>query len=231
MIVLAQEFKDCLLKYDYKGKVFLGSTTIDDQILNYEPEESKESEVDKEEQIALLFLARVERNKGVYEAIESFHRLQTRHNNLVLNIAGVGGELENAKSFVSEKGISNVNFTGWISGETKSDLLYQSDIYLLPTYHGEGMPNSILEAMACGLTVLTTDVGGIKDFFDPDHMGRIIKPKSPDDLVEKLEEIIESPELMTEISNYNSQYAREHYAPVRVANKLEDFLMTSDIYN
>jgi glycosyltransferase involved in cell wall biosynthesis len=232
MVVLANEFKDRLLDYGYDGNIYLGSTTIDDSILEFQ---SKKTESEffqkKENQIALLFLARVEENKGIYETIDSFHRLQSRYNNVVLNIAGVGGELEKAKDYANNKEIPNLRFTGWISGDRKANLLYESDIYILPTYHGEGMPNSILEAMACGLAVLTTDIGGIKDFFDPEKMGRFIEAKNTNDLTEKLDELISSPEYRFKCSQYNREYARKNYAPVQVANRLEKILISSESYN
>ena len=85
--------------------------------------------------------------------------------------AGTGGELEAARKYVAGKRIRNVNFLDWITGEQKARALHDADVYLLASYHGEGMPNSLLEAMACGLSIITTDVGGIKDFFEPEKMG------------------------------------------------------------
>ena len=222
MIVLAEEFKSKLEEYGYKKKIFLETTTVDDFILDF-----KMNGVDTENyqinngDIGLLFLARVEENKGVYETIDSFSRLQKKYSNLVLNIAGTGGELEKARQYVAQKGIERINFTGWISGRPKANLLHRSQIYVFPSYHGEGMPNSLLEAMASGLSVVTTDVGGVKDFFDPTKMGRYIKAKNTDDLEEKLDELLSRPTLMSRIASFNKDFARRHFAPIHVAKRLE----------
>ncbi len=224
MILLAEEFRNQVRAYGYKKKLYLETTTVDDKILDFtDHSPNAEGHFQKQEgEIAILFLARVERNKGVYETIDSFQRLRVKHPNIVLNIAGTGGELEKAKQYVAQKGIEKINFTGWISGQPKAKLLHQSDIYVLASYHGEGMPNSLLEAMASGLSVVTTDVGGIKDFFEPGKMGRYVKAQNTDDLERKLDELLSSPEHMAEIAKYNTTYAREHFAPVRVAKRFEN---------
>jgi glycosyltransferase involved in cell wall biosynthesis len=223
MILLAEEFRTRLREYGYLKEIYLETTTVDDAILNYSnnPDED-EIFVENAEDIGRLFLARVEENKGIYETIDSFIRLQKKYPNLVLNIAGTGGELENAKQYAKSKGVNGINFTGWISGRRKANLLHQSQIYVFPSYHGEGMPNSLLEALASGLSVVTTDVGGVKDFFDPSKMGRYIQPKNTDDLEFKLEELISRPDVMKSIKRFNRDYARKHFAPVHVAKRLEN---------
>lgn len=54
----------------------------------------------------------------------------------------------------------NVEFPGWIRNEQKKQYLREADIFLLPSYN-EGMPMAILDAMGCGLPIVSTDVGGI----------------------------------------------------------------------
>lgn len=223
MIILAKEFWEQLRAYGYNKQLYLETTTVDDAILNFvrraEPEHNGQVQ---EDEIAILFLARVERNKGVFEAIDSFQRLRKKYSNIVLNIAGTGGALEEAKQYVADQGIEKVNFTGWIAGKEKAELLHRSHIYVLASYHGEGMPNSLLEAMASGLSVVTTDVGGIKDFFEPERMGYYVRPKDTDDLEQKLDQLLANPEHMEYIRKYNAAYAREHFAPVHVARRLEN---------
>ncbi len=120
MILLAKEFQDKIREYGYKNPIYLETTVVDNFIFNYEdaPGPSAYSKVSDDE-VNILFLARVEKVKGVYEAIDSFQRLQPRHPHAVLNIAGTGGELERARAYVAEKGIRNINFLGWITGKQR----------------------------------------------------------------------------------------------------------------
>ncbi|MCO6486794.1 MAG: glycosyltransferase family 4 protein [Phaeodactylibacter sp.] len=219
MIVLAREFQDKIREYGYHKPVFLETTVVDDFIFDYG---EVLADTQEEEAVSvLLFLSRVEKVKGIYETIDSFHRLQGRHPNIVLNVAGTGSELETAKQYVAEKGIRNAHFLGWVTGEQKARLLYGSDIFLLASYHGEGMPCSLLEAMACGLSVVTTDAGGIKDFFQPRKMGLFVRPADTDDLERQLDELLSNPELLESTKAFNTWYAQERFRPELVAERLE----------
>ncbi len=219
MIVLAREFEDKIREYGYRRPVHLETTVVDDFIFDYGnmagPREKQEDAQ------VLLFLSRIEKVKGIYESIDSFQRIQARYPNTSLNIAGVGDELKAAKQYVIENGIRNVNFLGWITGEQKSQALYHADIYLLPSYHGEGMPCSLLEAMACGLSVVTTNAGGIKDFFLPGKMGLFVRPADTDDLERQLDTLLSDPDLMEKMRSFNASYALEHFRPKLVASRLE----------
>lgn len=222
MIVLAREFQDKIEEYGYQKPVYMETTVVDDLIFNYGGNNSKTGAGEEDEAIkALLFLSRVEKVKGIYESIDSFHRLRARYPNMVLNVAGTGSELEAAKQYVKDKDIKGVNFLGWITGEQKYQALYDADIYLLPSYHGEGMPCSLLEAMACGSSVVTTDAGGIKDFFQPRKMGLFVRPADTDDLELKLDALLSDPELVEKMKAYNAKYAQEHFRPELVAGRLE----------
>ncbi|MDH3648069.1 MAG: glycosyltransferase family 4 protein [Saprospiraceae bacterium] len=134
--------------------LYLGTTVVNEQIL-IARDSNKSKDRDK---TSIIFLARVEKVKGIYELIDSFHQLQKRYPRITLDIAGVGGELQNAKEYVARKNILNVDFHGLLNGNHKSNMLQKAHIYLLPSWHGEGMPNSLLEAMASGLAIITTEI-------------------------------------------------------------------------
>ncbi|MCO6486793.1 MAG: glycosyltransferase family 4 protein [Phaeodactylibacter sp.] len=221
MISLAREFEDRLREYGFDKPTYLETTVVDNFIHNFDANASNARPTRPEgAETVMLFLARVEKVKGVYETIDSFQRVQSKYPNTVLNIAGVGGELEPAKQYVADKGIRNVNFLGWISGEQKARALYDADIYLLASYHGEGMPNSLLEAMASGLSVITTDVGGIKDFFQPEKMGLYVRQADTDDLERQMDRLLSDPGFLKKTGAYNATYAREHFTPELVSARL-----------
>ena len=222
MVCLANEFSEQLKSYGYKKPVYLETTVVEDNIINYlNGNGSTHSHANKNGSKVILFLSRVEKAKGIYETIDSFQKLQTKHPHLVLNIAGTGSELDSVKEYVSERNVSGINFLGWIDGEQKVHALYGSDIFVLASY-SEGMPICVLEAMASGKSVVTTDVGGIKDFFEDGQMGLKVKVKDPIDLEQKFEELLSNPELMENIGKYNAVYAKERFSAIQVAKRLEN---------
>ncbi len=221
MICLANEFLDRLKSYGYNKPVYLETTVVEDIIMNHtNGTVSANALASKNGNKVILFLSRVEKAKGIYETIDSFQSLQSKYPHLILNIAGTGSELESVKQYVAENNVQRVNFLGWIDGKQKAHALHDSDIFVLASY-SEGMPICVLEAMASGKSVVTTDVGGIKDFFEDGQMGLKVKVKDTVDLEQKFEKLLSNPELMENIGKYNADYAKKRFSAIQVAKRLE----------
>lgn len=212
--VLFSNFRDILLKWNFDPeKIKIESNAIDVTI----PEISKPDN----KNISILFLSRLFKEKGIFITLEVFEKINKKYPDVNLIVAGNGECLIDAKKYVSDKGISNVSFPGFVSGISKDKILTDSHIYILPTYHQEGLPISILEAMAYGLVVITRPVGGIKDFFINEKMGYITESLDPIDYVNYLEKLINNTIRIKEISEYNYQYAKENFWPDKVIVRIE----------
>ncbi|MEA3500608.1 MAG: glycosyltransferase family 4 protein, partial [Candidatus Marinimicrobia bacterium] len=172
----------------------------------------------------LLFLARVEKYKGIYICLEAVKNIS----DVKLTIAGSGNELNSVKKYVSDKNIENVEFIGYVSGKKLIETYMNSSIYLLPS-DAEGMPTSILEAMAFGLPVITRPVGGLKDFFEDGKMGYITESKDPKVFTRLIEKLIRNKEKMIETGKYNHEYAKKRFLASKVAVRLEKIY--DEIYN
>lgn len=221
MIFLAREFSTQAQSYGYRKPVYLETTVVEDVILKFpDTGEVGAAAGSSEGTFTILFLSRVEVAKGIYELLDSFQQLQKRYPNLVLKIAGDGKELTNTKQYVAQNAIENVHFLGWVSGAQKAKVLREADLYILPSY-SEGMPISLLEAMASGLPVITTDVGGIKDFFDAGKMGFLIAPKDPESIQHQVERLLSQPALIDQIGAFNAAYAQERFTPQQVNRRVE----------
>lgn len=220
-IVLSSTFKNQLVCWGIKVPIYLMTTKVDDRLLYGFNVKEKANKYN-----SILFLARVELEKGIIIAIDTFKRLQSNHRNLKLNIVGTGSALKIAKNYVDEEKISNVEFWGNLSGDELINSFRTNDIYLLPTYHGEGMPTSVLEAMAFGLPIVTRPVGGIMDFFETEKMGYLIDSLDPDDFALAIEYLIENPVETYNISVYNHNYALKNFLASIVSKKIEDILIS-----
>ena len=125
--------------------------------------------------INLLFLGLVGQRKGVFDLLKAFAGARARHPNLRLVIGGDGQVVEAAKMARELQIADVVTFAGWVDGSAKTALLETADIYLLPS-HNEGLPVSVLEAMAYRLPVITTPVGGIPELITDGVEGRLVTP-------------------------------------------------------
>lgn len=142
----------------------------------------------------ILFLGRLGRRKGIYDLLKAFKDVNSVIPNCRLVCAG-DGELEKARELADELEIGEqVDIPGWIGLDTREKLLRHATIFVLPSY-AEGLPMSLLEAMAAGLPVVTTNVGGIPDVVTEGVEGLIIEPGDVAALGKAMTRILKDEEL------------------------------------
>ena len=125
--------------------------------------------------INILFMGRLGARKGTFDLLKAFLLIHEELPNVKL-ILGGDGELDKANQFVVENNLqSKVEIKGWLSGQDKIDAFRNAQIYVLPSYN-EGLPGSVLEAMAAGLPIVSTSVGGIPEAVLNGVNGIIINP-------------------------------------------------------
>lgn len=168
----------------------------------------------------ILFVARVNKEKGVFRTLGAYEILKKTHPELRLTICGDGPALTDAKQYVSDKDLSDVCFKGNVSSNALRDAYLDGDLYILPTTHGEGMATSVLEAMAFGLPVVTRPNGGVIDFWTED-MGYLIESLDPEAYADAIEQIITTPGKVEKISKTNMEYAASHFLADKVTEKYE----------
>ena len=144
-----------------------------------------------------------------------------------LSIAGDGSALGAARKMVESIGCgSAVRFLGYLRGEEKASALANHDLYCLPTYHPEGIPVALLEAMAFGLPIAVADSGGIADIFDETKMGALVRPQEPDALADSLIRLANDRNRMEQIASFNREFARENFLASRVATRIASYYST-----
>jgi glycosyltransferase involved in cell wall biosynthesis len=137
---------------------------------------------------------RITQEKGYFELIEALKILRQQFPNV--NLVVIGGQLTSERDsfqsqlsqFISDHNLdNNVTFTGFRSDIP--EILSLLDIFTLPSYR-EGLPRSILEAMAMELPVVTTDIRGCREAVIHNETGLIVPHKDSKKLAEALEELL-----------------------------------------
>lgn len=219
IMVLCSTFKDELISWGVQVPIHLVTTKVDDKLIgSFDINRNYRKEIKK-----ILFLSRIEKTKGIFEALDCFESLLSNHPELQLNVVGDGSALEEAKTIVKNRNIRNVNFKGYLSGQALAKQFVENDVYLFPSYT-EGMPTSVLEAMAFGLPIITRPVGGLIDFFENGKMGQMIDSFNPSDFANSIETLINAPSNIESISRYNHEYAITHFLASKVARAMETIL-------
>jgi glycosyltransferase involved in cell wall biosynthesis len=220
IVVLASDFKARLREMGYRGPIYVETTVVPDDVFRREPARERGATSPDRDGFNILFLSRMDVEKGIEETLEAYRLIKENSPNVSLTMAGDGPEIGRAKALASRLGLQDVEFPGFVEGESKHRVYEAADVYCFPSHH-EGMPNSVLEAMAYGLPVVTRPVGGIRDFFEDGRMGLITESLDPAVLAGLIERLLADPNLRVQIGRYNRDYARERFRASLVAGRLE----------
>ena len=118
----------------------------------------------------LISIGRLEREKGFHQAIEMMTQLDQP--DLHLLIVGRGSDENRLHQLVKRYGVSRqVHFAGFVPNTELPSHLNTADIFVMPTLRDEGFPITIAEAMACGLPIVATNIGGIPTAIDDGENG------------------------------------------------------------
>lgn len=219
IFVLASSFKKFMMENGVKTPIHLTTTKVDDRLL-------KDFDINKKGGVVrnLLFLARIEKTKGVYIAIDTYKILKEKYPKLSLSIVGDGSEIDNVRKYVLDENLKDVRITGPLYGNDLIRELQNGDLASSSSSYGEGMPTVVLEQMAFGMSIFTRNVGGLPDFFENGKMGYITDSLDPKDFAEAMIPYIENAELTKKVARYNHEYAIEHFLASKVARSLETTL-------
>ena len=167
--------------------------------------------------------------KGLPTLLRAFAKFRLSFPKAELTIAGDGPMLAELERTVRELELAgSVTFTGFLSGDELNALYARSHIFLHPSettesQDQEGVPNSMLEAMATGLPVAATLHGGIPEAVTDGDSGLLVPEKSPDALAAALIRMATSPGMPGEMGRQASQAVREKFEQSRAIEKLESF--------
>lgn len=177
------------------------------------------SGTEKKKQI--LFLGEIGKRKGCYDIPEIYGRVLEKGERLPLIMAGDGELAEVKKLFEDRDLLESVSFPGWVRGADKDKCLKESGIFLFPSYY-EGMPMAVLEAMAYGMAIVTTRVGGIPHLLEDGGSGYLCEPGDIEGLSKRLLELSKDGDKRRKMGERARQKAIEEYSMESHIKKLMD---------
>ncbi len=140
-----------------------------------------------DEPVRLLFVGAMGRLKGERDLVQAIHRAERQAPNLKVTMLGHGSET--LMSWRAEMQVRHLlEYCGPAPMEQRAGFFKQADIFVLPTY-AEGLPVSVIEAMAAGLPVITTPVGGIPELVTDGVEGFLVRPGDVDALAARIAQL------------------------------------------
>ena len=143
----------------------------------------------------LLVARNLEPLYDIGTALRAFVQVLARHPQATMTVAGTGPQEAELKSLTSRLGIAgHVSFSGRLDRNAMAELLRASSIALNPSL-ADNMPNSVLEALASGVPVVSTDVGGVPFLVQDGSTALLVPAGNPDAMAQAVLRLLESPAL------------------------------------
>jgi glycosyltransferase involved in cell wall biosynthesis len=158
------------------------------------------------------YIGRFSKEKGILNFMTSIFLVLKHKKDVHFMVCG-DGELRSDVEKITREGCLEeyVKLTGWIPHKNVPEILNKFKLLVLPSC-SEGLPNVILEAMACGTPVLATPVGAIPDIIKDGETGFLLKSNDPKHIADKIIELLNKPELLEKVSKNAYNYVRENFS-------------------
>jgi glycosyltransferase involved in cell wall biosynthesis len=167
-----------------------------------------------------LFLGRLERAKGVFEAVAAFAQVVSEYPDARLILAGEGDQVAVEAQAVELGILEKVSFPGWVSGVAKTRLLASAQVFILPS-HVEGLPVSMLEAMAFGLPVIVSRVGSVPEVLVDGENGLMVEVGNVESLRTRMLILAGSAAMRTRLGLAGQSLVASQFAAPKVCRQLE----------
>ena len=186
IITVSNATKDYVLSLGAKpNKIKVSHNGVD--LVRFRPLTRKREEMRRklgiaQDAIVALTVRRLVYKNGVDTLIESANIAVKKNPKITFLVVGKGPDLNNVQMMTRQLGIeNNFRLTGFVKDEDLPFYYNAADFFVLPSKSGEGLPLVALEAMACGLPVIATNVGGIGEILMEDY-GKLVPSNQPEQL-------------------------------------------------
>lgn len=203
-IVLSKSLKKNLTPFINEDKIYILPNFAENYLLNT----TQKNYCD----LRIVFLSNLMKEKGILVLLKTLKNLEQKG---ILYKAKIAGNIDSKNKeeivlLINE--LRHTEYLGIVSGKQKRDLLSWSNTFVLPTFYKmEGQPISIIEAMATGNVIITTQHAGIPDIIEDKKHGFFVEKNSVISLEEKLIYLSDATETIKEISNINRDYFQENF--------------------
>ena len=169
----------------------------------------------------LLYHGRVDARKGVFELIDALAMLRAAGRDLRLTVSGIGPDVEAAKSRAEGAGLAGaVCFSGYSSYDGAPDAYRRGEVFVSPTY-SEGFSNTILEAMASGLPIVSTRAVGVVDCLAHERDSLLVEPRDVEGLAAAIARLLDDTPLRQRLARRALADVRRLYSWHAVARLIQ----------
>ncbi len=155
-----------------------------------------------------VYAGRISPEKGIMTLIKAIKHLNIKTN---LYLIGEGPDEEKAKQMA--KGIKNINFVGYQTGDELKSTIKKAMFVIIPSEWYENFPFAVLEAFALGKPVIGSNIGGLPELIKDKFNGLLFEIKNVDDLADKIQYLLENKEIIPTLGKNARSLVEERYNP------------------
>ena len=171
---------------------------------------------------ALVYHGRVDARKGILDLLHAMKILAGRGSRARLVVSGIGPDVQAAKDLASGLGLDGrVEFSGYAPYEATPGVYRAHDVFVSPTY-AEGFSNTILEAMASGLPVVSTNTTGVVDCLADGENALLCEPGATEALADTLQRMLADDGMRRRLARTALAEARRIYSWPAIAARIEE---------
>lgn len=231
IIAPAHEVADSLKKWFFinQDKVAVIYNCVD--LNRFKPDETARQRIINQYhqlsgQRTILFMSHVTPQKGLHLLIKVLPSLMASEKNISLLVVGGGSFLEEAKKLAIQLGVANqVIFAGMIDIEMLPDYINAADLFVLPTLRLEGLPLSLLEAMACKIPIITTNIGGNASVVKDGVNGILVQPGDMNSLRNNIKLLLNNKELSNHMAENGYNIVRKDFSMDGMIDRYENLMI------
>jgi glycosyltransferase involved in cell wall biosynthesis len=172
-------------------------------------------------EITIGFVGRMEKWKGLNILLRSIELILKQYEDIEVLIVGDGDERRNLENLTKKLQLSkNVKFLGKVTNMI--DIYSSIDIFAHTSVKPEPFGRVVIEAMASGLPVISTNIGGPKEIITNEYDGFLIEPGKPEILAQRIIELIRDHKIRTQIGNAASETIRKKFNISITTQKIEE---------
>jgi glycosyltransferase involved in cell wall biosynthesis len=165
-------------------------------------------------------IGRLSREKGHADLLEALALMKARGHLVSTVLAGDGPERAALEALASRLGLADsVYFLGYV--DRPQAVLEEADLMVLPS-HTEGLPNAALEALAMGVPVLATAVGGTPEVISDGETGRLVPPAAPESLAREMMDFVARPGVWREMAERGRQVVEREFDFTARTRRMEE---------
>ena len=192
-------------------KIIIEGSGVDIDYFNIEPFTNKN--------ITFLLIARLLKDKGIIEYIKAAKKIKSKIKNINFNLIGPKDASNNRVDFDYIKKNHNAKIINYLGFQKNvKPFIADSHVYVLPSYH-EGLPRSVLEAMAMGRPIITTRVPGCKETVINNKNGFLIPCKNINILIEKMMWFITNKKKILIMGQKSRNLVEEKFSSKKIDNE------------